>query len=196
MLAMHEKGLEMLDLSGTKEEPVFAEDTLRVLSVYSKDHVTNVLVTSSCMRVTKLDILEAHAIGESKLRVLMAKDSGLYRHEVHGIIGIDGSSPVIAAVYGTLRDPLFIDLELSDVILYHAGLPLVVLPEELLTRDTVFIIPPSSLYSADSRWPSRFLDNSLPAKCNLSEMSCRAVQKCNKEIVEITLSIKLYSTSD
>jgi hypothetical protein len=72
MLAMHEKGLEMLDLSGTKEEPVFAEDTLRVLSVYCEDHVTDVLVTSSCMRVTKFDILEAHAIGESKLRVLMA----------------------------------------------------------------------------------------------------------------------------
>jgi hypothetical protein len=134
MLAMHEKGLEMLNLSGTKEEPVFAEDTLRVLSVYSEDHVTNVLVTSSCMRVTKLDILEAHSISKTKLRVLMAKDTGLYRHEVHGIIRIDGSSPVIAAVYGALRYPLLIDLELRDVILYHTSLPLVVLPEGLLTR--------------------------------------------------------------
>ena len=134
MLAVEDNSLEMLNLCSTKEEPVFAEDTLRMLSVNSEDHVTNVLVTSSCMRVTKLDIFEAQAISESKLRVLMAKNSGLYRHEVHGIIGIDGSPPVIAAVYSTLRDPLLINLELSDMVLYHAGLPLVVLPEGLLTR--------------------------------------------------------------
>lgn len=134
VLPVHENGLEMLNLSGSKEEPVFAEDTLRVLGVYSQDHVTNVLVSSSCVRVTKLDILEAHAISESELRVLMAQDTGLYRHEVHGIIGIDGPSPVIAAVHGPLLDPLLIYLELRDVVLYHASLPLVVLPEGLLTR--------------------------------------------------------------
>jgi hypothetical protein len=134
MLAVEDNSLEMLNLCSTKEEPVFAEDTLRVLSVYCEDHVSDILVTSSCVRVTKLDILEAHAIIEGKLRVLMAKDSGLYRHEVHGIIRIDGSPPVIAAVYGALLDPLLIDFELSDVILYHTGLPLVVLPEGLLTR--------------------------------------------------------------
>ncbi len=124
----------MLNLGSTKEEPVFAEDTFRVLSVYSQDHITNVLVSSSCVRVTKLDILEAHATSESKLRILMAKDSGLYRHEVHGIIGIDGSSPVIAAIYRPLRDPFLVNLELRDMVLNHAGLPLVVLPEGLLTR--------------------------------------------------------------
>ena len=134
ILPVHENGLEMLNLSGSKEEPVFAEDAVRVLGVYSQDHVTNVLVSSSCMRVTKLDILEAHAISKSELRVLMAEDSGLYRHEVHGIIGIDGSSPVIATVYGPLRDPLLVNLKLCDVVLYHASLPLVVLPEGLLTR--------------------------------------------------------------
>ena len=134
ILPVHEKGLEMLNLSGTKEEPVFAEDTLRVLSINSQDHITNVLVSSPCVRVTKLDILEAQAISESKLRVLMAQYSGLYRHEVHAIIGIDGSSPVIAAVYGPLLDPFLVNLELRDVILNHAGLPLVVLPEGLLTR--------------------------------------------------------------
>ena len=72
VLSVYVKGLEMLNLSGTKEEPVFAEDALRVLCVYSEDHVTDVLVTCACVRVTKLDVLEAHAICESKLRILMA----------------------------------------------------------------------------------------------------------------------------
>jgi hypothetical protein len=64
MLSMEEESLNMLELSVTEEEPILTEKTLRVLSINSDGHVTNIVLVSS-LGVSKSNILKAETIGIS-----------------------------------------------------------------------------------------------------------------------------------
>lgn len=124
------KRIHMLYGISTKEEPVIAQKTISIFSVYCQSYISYILRVTS-LWVSKLCVFEASATSIGKAWIRWAQSASFNRNKESRIIGINHASWV------TLVNSVVIHLELVysklvSLFLEYLGLSLVIFAEWLI----------------------------------------------------------------